>query len=52
MSDESYLDEACSQDGALRAEVESLLAAYAEAGNFSLHPFAIEAQPAPSGGST
>ena len=45
---EAYLDEVCSQDRELRAEVESLLAAYGEAGDFSFHPSAVEAQPAPS----
>ena len=45
---EAYLDEACSQDRELRTEVESLLVAYDEADNFSLHPLAVETQPAPS----
>jgi serine/threonine protein kinase len=45
---EAYLDQACSQDRELRTEVESLLAAYDEADDFSLHPSAVEAQPAPS----
>jgi eukaryotic-like serine/threonine-protein kinase len=45
---EAYLDEACSLDRELRTEVESLLAAYDEAGDFSLHPSAVEPQPAPA----
>ena len=45
---EAYLDEACSQDHELRAEVESLLASYDEADDFSVHPSAVEPQPAPS----
>src|SRR5690348_3900327 len=31
---ERFLDEACAGDGAVRAEVESLLASYEEAGDF------------------
>jgi hypothetical protein len=34
----AFLDEACAQDGELRAEVESLLAAHAEAGALSENP--------------
>jgi eukaryotic-like serine/threonine-protein kinase len=45
---EAYLDEACSQDRELRTEVESLLAAYDEADDFSLHPLGVEVQSAPS----
>jgi hypothetical protein len=37
----AFLDEACSQDAHLRAEVESLLAAYDGAGELSEHPLAI-----------
>ena len=40
---EALLDEACSDDRELRAEVESLLAAYDEAGELSLHPLSAEA---------
>ena len=36
----AFLDEACAQDAPLRAEVESLLAAYDEAGGLSEHPMA------------
>jgi serine/threonine protein kinase len=34
----AFLDEACAQDGGLRAEGESLLAAYADADGLSEHP--------------
>jgi eukaryotic-like serine/threonine-protein kinase len=44
---EAYLDQACSQDRELRAEVESLLAAYDETGDFSLHPLVVEVDDAP-----
>lgn len=43
-----FLDEACSQDAALRAEVESLLSAYKEAGTLSESPWQtqpVEAAP-------
>src|SRR5882757_1489005 len=36
----AFLDEVCSHDGDLRAEVESLLAAHAEAGGLSESPWA------------
>ncbi len=36
----AFLEEACAQDAPLRAEVESLLAAYDEAGGLSEHPLA------------
>ena len=49
---EAYLDEACLQDRELRTEVESLLAAYDEADDFSLYPSAFEPQPAPSQSTT
>ena len=45
---EALLDEACSDDRELRAEVESLLAAYDEAGELSLHPLTAEAADSPS----
>lgn len=35
----AFLDQACSQHGELRAEVESLLAAHADAGGLSEHPW-------------
>ena len=35
----AFLDQACAQDGELRAEVESLLAAHADAGGLSASPF-------------
>ncbi|MBZ5654174.1 MAG: tetratricopeptide repeat protein [Acidobacteriia bacterium] len=37
---DAFLDQACSQDGELRAEVESLLAAHADADGLSEHPWA------------
>ena len=36
----AYLDQACANDGELRAEVESLLAAHADADGLSEHPWA------------
>ena len=42
----AYLDRACGGDAALRAEVESLLAANAAAGEFLLHPAHIGASAA------
>ena len=36
----SFLEQACAQDGELRAEVESLLAAHADASGLSASPFA------------
>ena len=45
---EAFLDQACSHDRELRAEVESLLAAYDDAGELSQHPLAIEAAETPS----
>ena len=38
----AFLDQACSQDQELRAEVESLLAAHADADGLSEHPFGAE----------
>lgn len=38
----AFLDEACSQNKSLRAEVESLLAAYDQAGGLSEHPLGVE----------
>jgi serine/threonine protein kinase/tetratricopeptide (TPR) repeat protein len=38
----AFLDQACSQDGELRAEVESLLAAHADADGLSEHPLGGE----------
>src|SRR6195256_4174109 len=35
----AFLDQACSHDGELRAEVESLLAAHADAGALSENPW-------------
>ena len=40
---ESFLDEACAGDSGLRAEVESLLAAHADAGGLSESPWAATA---------
>ncbi len=37
---DAFLDQACSQNGELRAEVESLLAAHADADGLSAHPWA------------
>ena len=39
----AFLDEACSQNPALRAEVESLLAAHADAGGLSKSPWTVAA---------
>jgi non-specific serine/threonine protein kinase/serine/threonine-protein kinase len=39
----AFLNSACAQDRALRAEVDSLLAAYADADGFSWHPLASTA---------
>jgi serine/threonine protein kinase len=39
----AFLDQACSQDGELRAEVESLLAAHADADGLSENPWAATA---------
>ncbi len=39
----AFLDQACAQDGKLRAEVESLLAAHADAGGLSESPWAMTA---------
>jgi len=41
-----FLDQACSQDGELRAEVESLLAAHADADGLSEHPWAATVEDA------
>ncbi len=38
----AYLDQACSQDGELRAEVESLLAAHADSDGLSEHPWGAD----------
>jgi serine/threonine protein kinase len=38
----AFLDQACSQHGGLRAEVESLLAAHADADGLSQHPWGFE----------
>jgi serine/threonine protein kinase len=38
----AFLDQACLQDGALRAEVESLLAAHADADGLSEHPWGLD----------
>lgn len=38
----SFLEAACAHDQSLRAEVESLLSAYEESGEFSKHPFSSQ----------
>jgi eukaryotic-like serine/threonine-protein kinase len=38
----AFLDQACGQHGELRAEIESLLAAHAEADGLSEHPLGVE----------
>ncbi len=45
---ETYLDQACSRDRELRAEVESLLAAYDNADELSQHPLAAQVADSPS----
>ena len=45
----AFLDQACSQDHDLRAEVESLLAAYAEADGPSENPWAATTVADPAG---
>jgi eukaryotic-like serine/threonine-protein kinase len=41
----AFLDEACAQDGALRAEVESLLSAHKESDGLSEHPWISQLAP-------
>ena len=48
----AFLDSACAHDGELRSEVDSLLAAYADADGLSEHPLAIPAAETPSESTT
>jgi eukaryotic-like serine/threonine-protein kinase len=45
---QAFVDQACSQDAELRAEVESLLVAHAEAGGLSQHPWGTDDPQAPN----
>jgi eukaryotic-like serine/threonine-protein kinase len=47
-----FLDQACSQDRELRSEVESLLAAHADAGGLSEYPLGVELADAGGGSKT